>query len=175
MNSPPRVQHAVPQALTAAVLAAAVLLLTGCKARTPGALETGFMQRAKRWVTVRGKSDVNPVAATPENIRAGQENFRAYCMVCHGLDGQGTGVPFADKMSPPVPSLASASTQAYSDGQLRWIIQNGIFPSGMPASKEIFHDEEVWQMVLYIRHLPPKGSLGEPVVYGGTEKPASDQ
>jgi hypothetical protein len=37
----------------------------------------------------------------------------------------------------------------------------------MPASKEMFHDEEIWQIVLYIRHLPAKGSLGEPQVYGG--------
>ena len=38
----------------------------------------------------------------------------------------------------------------------------------MPASKDIFHDDEIWQLVLYIRHLPSKGSLGEPQVYGGT-------
>ena len=40
----------------------------------------------------------------------------------------------------------------------------------MPANKTIFRDEEIWQLVLYIRHLPPKGSLGEPQVYGGEEK-----
>ena len=32
-------------------------------------------------------------------------------------------------------------------------------PSGMPASKEILGDEEIWQIVDYIRHLPPKGNL----------------
>jgi mono/diheme cytochrome c family protein len=88
-------------------------------------------------------------------------------MVCHGLDGQNTGVPFADKMSPPVPQLTSNDVQAYTDGQLHSIIQNGISPSGMPASKSVFGDEEIWELVLYIRHLPPKGSLGEPEVYGG--------
>jgi mono/diheme cytochrome c family protein len=89
-------------------------------------------------------------------------------MVCHGLDGQNTGVPFADKMSPPVPPLNSPSVQAYTDGQLHRIIANGISPSGMPASKEIFRDEEIWQLVLYVRNLPAKGSLGEPQVYGGS-------
>jgi mono/diheme cytochrome c family protein len=150
------------------VIAATPLLLAGCQVRTPGRLETSVMQGAKRRLTIGGRSDVNPVPPTEEHIHAGQRNFAAYCMVCHGLDGQNTGVPFADRMAPPVPPLNSAPVQAYTDGQLHWIIQNGIFPSGMPASKDLFRDEEIWQLVDYIRHLPPKGSLGEPQVYGGT-------
>ena len=145
-------------------------MFSGCQVRTPGGFESRMMQTAKQRLTVGGRSDRNPLAATGENIHAGQVNFGAYCMVCHGLDGQNTGVPFADKMSPPVPRLSSAPVQAYSDGQLHRIIQDGIFPSGMPASKEIFRDEEIWQLVLYIRHLPPQGSLGEPPVYGGAAK-----
>jgi mono/diheme cytochrome c family protein len=66
-----------------------------------------------------------------------------------------------------VPALNSAAVQKYTDGQLKWIIDNGIFPSGMPASKGILSDDEMWEIVDYIRHLPPKGSLGEPPVYGG--------
>ena len=155
--------------VTAAVTVTALLLSAGCKVRAPGRFETSFMEGTKRRLTVGGRSDSNPFQATEENIRAGQRNFTSYCMVCHGLDGQNTGVPFADKLAPPVPALNSPAVQSYSDGQLHWIIQNGIFPSGMPASKNIFRDEEIWQMVLYIRHLPPKGSLGEPAVYGGEQ------
>jgi cytochrome c553 len=146
---------------------AAQLLVMGCQVAAPSPLKTKIMEETKRRITIRGGSDSNPLQATAENIHAGQANFGSYCMVCHGLDGQNTGVPFADKMEPPVPQLSSASVQAYSDGQLHWIISNGISPSGMPAAKDIFHDEEIWQIVLYIRHLPAKGSLGEPQVYGG--------
>ena len=153
--------------LPAIVSIAASLFLAGCQVRTPGTLETSLMQGAKRRLTIGGRSDANPLAPTPENIQHGQKTFGSYCMVCHGLDGQNTGVPFADKMSPPVPSLKSPSVQSYSDGQLHWIIQNGVSPSGMPASKDVFRDEEIWQLVLYIRHLPQKGSLGEPAVWGG--------
>jgi hypothetical protein len=32
------------------------------------------------------------------------------------------------------------------------------------ASKEILNDQEIWQIVDYIRHLPAKGSLEEPPV-----------
>lgn len=154
--------------LTSILAVGAVLLLfAGCKVRPAGSFESSFMHGAKRRLTVGGKSDANPLPATEENIRSGQRNFGAYCTVCHGLDGQNTGVPFAEKMAPPVPALNSPPVQAYSDGQLHWIIRNGILPSGMPASKDVFRDDEIWQMVLYIRHLPPKGSLGEPEVYGG--------
>ena len=140
---------------------AALVFLAGCQVRAPGTLETRLMQSTKRRLTIGGRSDVNPVPATPDNVKKGQSSFGAYCMVCHGLDGQNTGVPFAEKMSPPVPALNSPAVQSYSDGQLHWIIQNGVAPSGMPASRDLFRDEEIWQLVLYIRHLPPKGSLGE--------------
>jgi mono/diheme cytochrome c family protein len=97
----------------------------------------------------------------------GKSAFGDYCTVCHGLDGQNTGVPFAGQLSPPVPSLASPEVQRYTDGQLKWIIENGISPSGMPASKGILSDDEMWSIVEYLRHLPPAGSLGDPPVYSG--------
>ncbi len=161
----------IRQGFTVVSTVASLLAFFACEVRSPGRFETRFMQGAKRRITVGGRSDRNPLPASAENIKVGQRNFGSYCMVCHGLDGQNTGVPFAEKMAPPVPLLNSPEVQEYTDGQLHWIIQNGIFPSGMPASKDIFRDEEIWQLVLYIRHLPPKGSLGEPAVYGGTGKP----
>lgn len=157
--------------IVGAAILATSLILVGCQARTPGGFETKLVQGAKRRITIGGRTDANPLQATNENVHRGQKNFGAYCMVCHGLDGQNTGVPFAEKMAPPVPALSSSAVQGYSDGQLHWIIENGIFPSGMPASKDLFRDEEIWQIVLYIRHLPPKGSLGEPQVYGGNVAP----
>lgn len=144
------------------------LLMSGCKATKPGAFETHSVNWVKHHVTVGGKNDKNPFQATAENIDEGKEAFTQYCMVCHGLDGQNTGVPFAATMSPPVPSLASPDVQSYSDGQLKSIIQHGISPSGMPPSEGVFADEDMWKLVLYIRHLPKAGSLGDPPVYGGS-------
>jgi mono/diheme cytochrome c family protein len=147
------------------------LLLTACKATPPGKAETAIMTRAKK-VFVGGRHQKNPFQSTAENVAAGRENFSHYCAACHGLDGQNTGVPFAERMSPPVPKLNSQYVQAYTDGQLKWIIDNGIFPSGMPASRGILNDDEIWSIVVYIRHLPPPGSLGEPCMYSGENCPA---
>lgn len=143
--------------------------LSGCQVRTPGTAETAVMTWMKRNVTVSGKKDASPLPASAETIREGQIAFSHYCFACHGLDGQNTGVPFAVQMAPPVPPLNSPNVQKYSDGQLKSIIANGIFPSGMPASKDILSEEEMWSIVAYLRHLPPKGSLGEPAAYSDQE------
>jgi mono/diheme cytochrome c family protein len=156
-----------PNSIRALLVLSVLLLSAACKVKTPGAWETAVVNGIKRDLTVGGNKNRDPFPATAENIRAGQENFSHYCFVCHGLDGQNTGVPFAGRMSPPVPPLNSKSVQSYSDGQLKWIIENGISPSGMPASKGILNDDEIWQIVLYVRHLPRKGTLGEPAVYSG--------
>ena len=144
--------------------------LAGCRATPPSRVETKVAYWTKHHVTIGGKKDVNPIAATEDNIAEGKDAFVSYCMVCHGLDGQNTGVPFAKTLSPPVPSLAAADVQGYSDGQLKWIIKNGIWPSGMPPSDGEFSEREMWQMVLYIRHLPKAGSLGAPKIYEGSSK-----
>ncbi len=148
-------------------LLAVMPVLTGCRDSSPSKAEISVVYWTKHYISIGGKKDVNPYKATEENIAEGKDSFTSYCMVCHGLDGQNTGVPFAATISPPVPSLASPQVQQYSDGQLKWIIKNGIWPSGMPPSDGDFSDREIWQMVLYIRHLPPAGSLGSPAVYSG--------
>jgi cytochrome c len=144
-------------------------VLTGCRATPPGKWETAVITKVEHSITVRGKEVKNPLADTPANVENGKEAFSSYCAACHGLDGQNTGVPFADRMEPPVPPLNSKQTQTYADGQLYWILENGISPSGMPGSKGILSDNELWSIVVYIRHLPPAGSLGEPPMYSGDD------
>ena len=145
------------------------IALPGCKANPPGKHEAAFMEWSKHSLFVGNKKDKNPLADNASGVADGKVAFSHYCAACHGLDGQNTGVPFADRMSPPVPSLKSASVQSYSDGQLKWIVENGISPSGMPASKGILTDKEIWSIVIYLRHLPEAGSLGEPQMYSGDD------
>jgi cytochrome c len=151
------------------VLACAVVWfaaqLGGCKASPPNKLESKIMTSTKQHISVGGRSQKNPLPGNANTIADGKEAFSHYCVACHGLDGQNTGVPFADRMSPPVPLLSGKDVQAYTDGQLKWVIDYGIWPSGMPGSKGILSDDEMWSIVVYLRHLPPAGSLGEPEMY----------
>ncbi len=155
--------------LTLLPACAICLMLSACRVTAPGRAETDLAQWTKKHITVRGNDVRNPLPDSAETLKDGKAAFGHYCIVCHGLDGQNTGVPFAANLSPPVPSLASKEVQGYGDGQLKWIIENGIEPSGMPASRGILNDDEMWSIVVYLRHLPPAGSLGEPRVYSGEE------
>jgi mono/diheme cytochrome c family protein len=147
-----------------------LFLGSACKVSKPGSVESGVMKEVKRNVTVGGKNDQNPVPDNQANVDDGKGHFGHHCQICHGLDGQNTGVPFAQQMSPPVADLKSPDVQAYTDGQLHWIIENGINPSGMPAWKGILEEDEMWKIVLYMRHLPAKGSLGAPAVFKEEEE-----
>jgi mono/diheme cytochrome c family protein len=111
----------LPIALCAATVAAG---LTGCKATPPSKVETKTMTFAKHHLFVRNKKQKNPLPDSPDNWAEGKEAFSHYCVACHGMDGQNTGVPFADRVSPPIPSLASEDVQRYTDGQLKWILDN---------------------------------------------------
>src|SRR5438477_13153794 len=140
------------------------------KVGKPGKVESTLMGEIKRNVTIGGKDWKNPVPYTEDAVKEGAGHFAHHCGICHGLDGQNTGVPFAAKMSPPVADMSSQDVQEYKDGQLKWIIENGIGPSGMPAWKGILEDDEMWKIVHYIRHLPPKGSLGAPTMFKEEEE-----
>ena len=123
------------------------------------------MAHEVKQVTIGGKDWKNPVPDNEASVKEGAEHFQHHCQICHGLDGHATGVPFAFMMDPPVPDLDEKDIQEYSDGQIKWIIENGIAPSGMPGWKGMLDDDEMWKIVRFIRHLPPPGSQGTPKIY----------
>jgi mono/diheme cytochrome c family protein len=77
------------------------------------------LREIKEEITIGGKELQNPTADNEQSVKRGAEHFQHHCQICHGLDGQNSGVPFADKMSPPVADLASKHVQEYTDGQLK--------------------------------------------------------
>jgi mono/diheme cytochrome c family protein len=142
-----------------------LFMLRGIQATPPGPLETRILWGAKHHMLIGNKAQNNPLTPSAASLADGREAFSHYCVACHGVDGQNTGVPFSDKLSPPAPSLASRNVQSYTDGQLKWVIDNGIWPSGMPGSRGTLSDDEIWSIVVYLRHLPAGGSVGEPEMY----------
>jgi mono/diheme cytochrome c family protein len=142
-----------------------VVTLCGCKATPPSKIESKTVMFAKHHLFIGNRHQQNPIPYTHENWQDGKDAFSHYCVACHGMDGQNTGVPFADHISPPIPSLASSEVQGYTDGQLKWILDNGIWPSGMPGSKGTLSDDELWSIIVFLRHLPPAGSQGTPEIY----------
>jgi mono/diheme cytochrome c family protein len=140
------------------LLAATVISLLhgGVSARVnPSALEI-MMAREVRHMAIpkNARSLQNPVPDTPENLRDGRLHFADHCALCHANDGS-CDTPFGRNLYPKPPDLRQAQTQNLTDGEIFWIIENGVRFTGMPAFGGAHGSEEdSWKLVRFIRHLP---------------------
>lgn len=122
----------------------------------PSRLEAFLAGRMRRMATPRGMRHLpNPVPATPEVLAGARAHFADHCASCHGNDGKGNTV-IGRNLYPRVPDMTRPATQSLSDGELFFIIHNGIRLTGMPAwgDGSADDDHESWELVHFIRHLP---------------------
>ncbi len=89
-----------------------------------------------------------------ESIEEGEKLFGTECAACHGLDGNNP-TDAGRWMYPRAADLTSHDIHGYSDRELFWIVRNGIRFSGMPAFGKVETDEHIWNLVQYLRTLPP--------------------
>jgi mono/diheme cytochrome c family protein len=94
-------------------------------------------------------------------LNRGREAYTGSCAVCHGASGDGQGL-FGKGLYPEATDFRAHDTQEKSDGQLFWIIKNGLSFGGMPAFADQYNDDETWAMVGYIRSLKPGGAAAAP-------------
>ena len=95
----------------------------------------------------------NPVASTPEVLREGLSHYKENCVTCHGAPGVTPG-EIGKGLNPPPPDLTIERVQARTDGELFWIVSQGIRWTGMPAFAPTHREEEIWRIVAFLRHLP---------------------
>jgi mono/diheme cytochrome c family protein len=94
----------------------------------------------------------NPMAANQENIDAGRALFNRNCASCHGEDGKAkTDLAGAMKVRPT--DLTDKAMHGITDGEIYWVISNGIKKSGMPTFSAKTKPDERWQMVVFVKHL----------------------
>lgn len=131
------------------------LVRGGISARPdPGAAEVGVA----RWlrsalIPAAAKDARNPLAPSPRLLVEGRAHFADHCASCHANDGSGD-TPLGRNMYPRAPDMRGAATQELTDGELFYIIENGIRLTGMPAWGGAGKPEESWKLVHFIRHLP---------------------
>ena len=137
----------------------AYVKVTGLKALPePSSLEAR-VARAVRSMAVPAdlRSRTNPVPDSPQTLTAGLEHFARYCAICHGNDGSGQKTPIGHGLYPKPPDMRDAATQGLTDGELFYIIDNGVRFTGMPAfgigTPSEAGERQTWQLVRFIRHL----------------------
>lgn len=149
-------------ALIGVVLATCVLLVAGYVSLNslvfpttpPGRVETTLALRSRNLAIPSDARQVrNPFAGQKDAWREGLEHYAEHCETCHAYDGHG-GTDIGRYMNPPTPDMAQARTQQLTDGELFYIIQNGVRWTGMPAWKRDHTPEESWKLVSFIRHIP---------------------
>ena len=111
--------------------------------------------KARRFL-VRRASRVDSRSVPPStaaSIAEGDKLFGTDCSECHGNSGR-KPTDAGRWMYPRAADLGSADVQQYSDGELFWIVKNGIRLSGMPAFGRVESDENIWNLVHFVRKLP---------------------
>jgi mono/diheme cytochrome c family protein len=122
----------------------------------PGRIEEFVAGRARNMaIARRARSLMNPVEYSGEIIADGRAHFADHCAICHANDGSGD-TPIGRGMWPKPPDMRLDRTQKLSDGELFWIIENGIRFTGMPAWSTGTKEGETasWHLVHFIRRLP---------------------
>jgi predicted CXXCH cytochrome family protein len=145
-------------AAIAGFVCAVLLVSRGFRATTmPSAFERSVARTARDLAipgSERGKR--NPLGNDPEALREGREDFLARCAICHGIDGRGQ-TPMGTNLYPRVPNLHAEPTQNLTDGEIHYIIENGVQHTGMPAWGNAHQEsaDDSWKLVLFIRSLRP--------------------
>jgi mono/diheme cytochrome c family protein len=142
----------------AAIAIVASILHDGLSARArPTRLEIMVARNVRHFVIpASAQTTPNPVLASAEELRDARIHFADHCAICHGNDGGGKTM-LGEGLYPKPPDLRLPQTQILTDGELFWIIENGVRFTGMPAFSnggEHGGAQDSWKLVHFIRHLP---------------------
>ena len=116
----------------------------------------GTMQRS---VQLRAVEDQTPDLTAPELADRGSVQYRNRCLHCHG--GPGVAPDDAALGMTPVPANLIPTTQQWTAAKMFWVVKNGIKMTGMPAWKYRMSDDEIWQVVAFVKERLPRLSPRE--------------
>jgi mono/diheme cytochrome c family protein len=146
------------------VAVAISILHDGLSARAkPNKIEIA-VARTARHLAIPSDARVaqNPMLDSAEDLREARLHYADHCAICHANDGSGDTI-MGNGLYPKPPDMRLPETQNLTDGELYWIIENGVRLTGMPSfPEEQKHGTngshtggmENWRLVHFIRHLP---------------------
>jgi mono/diheme cytochrome c family protein len=153
-------KHTLLLSITAAGVAGSaafgwVTIRRGFSARDNPSLVETYVAKTARSLSVPAseRNARNPFAPTPEVLSEARAHFADHCAICHSNDGSGK-TEIGQNLYPKTPDMRLPDTQNLTDGEIYYVIHNGIRLTGMPAWGTAEKDEDSWKLVAFIRHLP---------------------
>ena len=105
---------------------------------------------------------INPYQVTAQTNVAGQKLYLANCVPCHGSSGRGDG-PASVGLNPRPGNFTQHMVPGkHTDGQVFLWIANGYPNSAMPAWSPRLTDEQIWQLVGYLRTFGQTSTQNQP-------------
>ncbi len=119
----------------------------------PGALETWAAHSSLRATLKREMpTTAVPIALNNENLIKGIHIYAANCAVCHGAsDAKASNV--ATGLFQHAPQLAGDGVTDDPEGKIYWFVKHGVRLTGMPAFSGALSEEQIWQVVLFLKHM----------------------
>jgi mono/diheme cytochrome c family protein len=140
--------------LAIALAGYAVMHLSSSARETPSSSEAWLAYRLRALSIPKGaRAEKNPFSSSSELLEEAAHHFADHCASCHGNDGSGD-TEMGRHLYPRAPDMRMAATQNLTDGELFYIIHNGVRWTGMPAWGDANADQDSWKLVLLVRHLP---------------------
>ncbi|HMS83887.1 MAG TPA: cytochrome c [Nitrospira sp.] len=94
-----------------------------------------------------------------ENTKRGERVFQQHCVGCHGTTGDGLGADIKELIVPPANFLAP-KIRARTDRELYLAIKQGVLFSPMHGWADRLSEQEIRDVLNYIRTFAPFSPLG---------------
>jgi|WetSurMetagenome_2_1015567.scaffolds.fasta_scaffold00564_14 mono/diheme cytochrome c family protein len=99
-----------------------------------------------------GNELINPFLPSAEVLSRGKENYKTFCIGCHGAAGEGDGHLYKSGLYPVKPrSLSENNAAKLRDGEIFHTITLGFGSMGAHGSQ--ISPDDRWKLILYIRTL----------------------
>lgn len=137
-----------------------------------------------------GTAPIPEDLSAPHRVSRGLRHYHRMCVMCHGAPGvQPAWV--GQGLNPNPPELWQAAEREIGEADAArdfWVIKHGIRMTGMPALAPTHGDDEIWDLVAFLQHLPEMSpdayasevreaglSLNTPGGHDHGERPAEDE
>ena len=123
---------------------------------------------ARQSIALRSAMTAVPDLDDPKMVQRGAGHFQLVCAACHGSP-EAPPAQLARDLSPAPPQL----TYWRPDARLFQTVKYGIRHSAMPAWPTDMRDDEVWDMVAFLRRLPTMDAETYALLAHGGAEPGS--